>query len=81
MLPSISRLSDTKVLALADAKMDPIQNRRLGELQAKGKAVGLSTDEWHELMALMQIYQSGQLHKSEALAEVVRRGLKPPLSA
>jgi hypothetical protein len=77
--PSVSNLSDAEVLALAEAKMDPIQNQRLGALQAKGKASGLTMDERYELMALMQIYQLGQLRKSEALAEAVQRGLRTPL--
>lgn len=74
--PSVSNLSDADVLALADVKMNPIQNRRLGELQAKGKASGLTMDERCELMALMQICQIGQLRKSEALAEAVQRDLR-----
>ncbi|MGH7597249.1 MAG: hypothetical protein ACREOI_12910 [bacterium] len=77
--PPMSSLSDEEVLALADNKMDPIQNHRLGALQAKGKASGLTVDERYELMALMQIYQLGQLRKSEALAEAVQRGLRTPL--
>jgi hypothetical protein len=77
--PPLSNLSDVEVLALADSKMNPIQNQRLGELQAKGKASGLTIDERYELMALMQICQLGQLRKSEALAEAVRRGLRTPL--
>jgi hypothetical protein len=81
LYPPVSSLSDTEVLALAEAKMDLIQNQRLGTLQEKGKNVGLTTDERYELMALMQIYQIGQLRKSEALAEAVRRGLRPPMSA
>ncbi|MGH7493082.1 MAG: hypothetical protein ACREOO_11880 [bacterium] len=79
--PSVSSLADTEVLALADAKMDSTQNERLGALQAKGKTRGLTPDERYELLALMQIYQLGQLRKSEALAEVVRRGLRKPLPA
>ncbi len=78
---SVSSLSDAEVLALADIKMHPIQNQRLGELQEKGKALGLTIDERYELMALIQIYQLGQLRKSEGMAEAVRRGLRPPLSA
>jgi hypothetical protein len=79
--PPVSSLADMEVLALADAKMDPIQNERLGALQAKGKTSGLTPDERYELLALMQIYQLGQLRKSEALAEAVRRGLRKPLPA
>ncbi len=79
--PPVSAMSDTEVLALADSKMDVVQNQRLGELQAKGKEVGLPHAERYELLTLMQIYQLGQLRKSEALAEAVRRGLRTPLSA
>ncbi|MCI0698804.1 hypothetical protein L0337_43235 [candidate division KSB1 bacterium] len=79
--PPVSSLADAEVLALADAKMDPFQNERLGALQAKGKTSGLTPDERYELLALMQIYQLGQLRKSEALAEAVRRGLRKPLPA
>lgn len=77
--PSISSLSDAEVLQLTDSKMDVVQNRRLGKLQAKGKTVGLSLAERYELFALLKIYQMGQLRKSEGLAEAVQRGLRPPL--
>jgi len=79
--PPVARLSDTEVLALAGSKMDPIQNKRLGQLQTKGKSVGLTTAERYELLALIQIYQLGQLRKSEGLAEAVKRGLQNPLSS
>ena len=79
--PQVADLSDAEVLALADSKMEPTQNQRLGALQAKGKETDLSLAERYELMALLHIYQIGQLHKSEGLAEAVRRGLRPPLSA
>jgi hypothetical protein len=61
--------------------MDATQNQRLGALQTKGKATGSSVAERYELLALLQIYQLGQLRKSEALAEAVRRGLRTPLPA
>jgi hypothetical protein len=61
--------------------MDKIQNQRLGDLQANGKAASLNEAERYELLALLQIYQLGQLRKSEALAEAVKRGLLEPLSA
>ena len=59
--------------------MDDLQNQRLGDLQAKRKATGLTEAERYELLALLQIYQLGQLRKSEALAEAVLRGLRSPL--
>jgi hypothetical protein len=75
----ISLLSDAEVIELANLKMDVVQNQRLGELQAKGKNTGLTEAEGYELLVLMSIYQMGQLRKSMALAEAVRRGLREPL--
>jgi hypothetical protein len=75
----VSTLTDEEVLALADAKMDPVQNDRLAELQTRGKADGLTEAERIELLSLLHLYQVGQLRKSEGLAEAVRRGLRTPL--
>jgi len=80
-IPIVSQLDDTDVLALADSKMDAAQNQRLGELQDRGKTLGLTLAERYELMALLQIYQMGHLRKSEALAEAIRRGLREPRPA
>ena len=79
-LPPAATLSDEDVLALADAKLDPAQNDRLVELQIQGKTGGLTDAERTELLSLLQLYQIGQLRKSEGLAEAVRRGLRDPLS-
>jgi len=78
--PPIAELSDSQVLAIAASKMDEVQNQRLGHLQQKGKVAGLSDAERYELLALLQIYQLGQLRKSQALAEAVQRGLGPSLT-
>jgi hypothetical protein len=75
----VTALSNEEVLALADLKMDAVQNQRLGELQSQGKISPLSQAEQYELLALMQVYRFGQLRKSEALAEAVQRGLRAPL--
>jgi hypothetical protein len=79
--PDIPSMSDEEVLQLADSKMDRVQGKRLGALQTKGKAIGLSPAERHELLALFQIYQTGLLRKSEAMVEAVRRGLRKPITA
>jgi hypothetical protein len=63
----IDTLSDPEILALARAKMSPVQHQRLGELQAQGKASGLSEAEHYELLALLQIYQLGLLRKAAAI--------------
>ena len=75
----VSHLLDSEVIELAKSKMDAVQNQRLGELQAKGKNTGLTEAEGYELLVLISIYQMGQLRKSIALAEAVKRGLREPL--
>jgi hypothetical protein len=79
--PPVSELLDSEVLELADSKMNEAQNQRLGDLQTKGKTAGLTDAERYELLALLQIYQLGQLRKSEALAEAIHRRLREPLAA
>lgn len=75
----VSHLLDSEIIELANSKMDAVQNQRLGELQAKGKNTGLTEAEGYELLVLISIYQMGQLRKSIALAEAVKRGLRDPL--
>ena len=75
----ISYLLDNEVIELSNLKMDIFQNQRLGDLQTKGKSTGLTEAEGYELFVLMSIYQMGQLKKSIALAEAVKRGLREPL--
>ncbi len=77
--PVIANLADTQVVALADAKMDIVSHQRLRELQQKGKTTELVQAEQDELLTLISIYQLGQLRKSAALAEAVKRGLLSPL--
>ena len=80
LYPPVLGLSDEAVLELANKKMDVVQNERLGYLQTKGKPQGLDEAERFELSALMQIYRLGQLRKSEALAEAIRRNLQKPFA-
>ena len=77
--PIGTNLADTQVVALADAKMDRVSHQRLRELQQKGKTTELFPAEQDELLTLISIYQLGQLRKSAALAEAVKRGLLSPL--
>jgi hypothetical protein len=74
LYPPIGSLSDDEVRTLARLKLSENQNDRLGELQAKGKSSDLAEIERYELFALFQIYQFGQLRKSEAIAESTKRG-------
>jgi hypothetical protein len=74
LYPPVSSLSDDEVRTLAGLKLSQNQNDRLGELQAKGKTSDLAEIERYELLSLLQIYQFGQLRKSEAIAESAKRG-------
>jgi hypothetical protein len=78
---TIQDLLDPEIVAMADLKLEQSQNERLGELQSKGKSLGLTELEQFELLMLIQVYRLGQLRKSEGLAEAVRRGLRAPLAA
>jgi hypothetical protein len=77
--PVVTSLSDAQVVAIANAKINPISHQHLSEVQQKGKTTELTPTEGYELITLISIYQLGQLHKSEALAEAVKRGLLPPM--
>lgn len=72
-------LSDAEVLAAAEATLPAEQDKRLSALLARQQAGVLTDAEGAELAALMQLYQTGLLHKAQALREAVRRGLREPL--
>ncbi len=74
LYPPVNSLSDGEVRDLARLKLSLDQNDRLGDLQAKGKGSELTEMERYELLALLQVYQLGQLRKSEAIAEATKRG-------
>jgi hypothetical protein len=77
----IAMLSDTELIALAQSKLSPVQHERLGELQARGKAAGLSESEHYELLALFQIYQMGLLRKAAAIEAAHLRQLPLELAS
>ena len=79
--PSIVNLPDAEVLALTQARMLATEDQRLSVLLAKQQAGQLAAVERPELLALFQAYLHLWLRQSEALAEAVRRGLRPPLTA
>lgn len=77
----ISTLSNEEVIALSKVQMDSVQGERLGKLLEKQRENALTETEQLSLMTLMQIYHQLWLRQSEALAEAVKRGLRPPLEA
>jgi hypothetical protein len=75
----VSSLSNQEVLALANGQMEAGQGQRLTTLLEKQREDMLLESERPELLVLMQVYEQFWLRQSEALAEAVRRGLRPPL--
>lgn len=75
----VASLGDEEVLALADTRLDPVVGQRLSTLLTRQEEALLTEQEQTELMALMQHYQWLWVRQSEALAEAVERGLRPPL--
>ena len=75
----VSTLSDEEVIALSKVQMDQGQGERLGKLLEKQRELTLTATEQVSLMTLMQVYHQLWIRQSEALAEAVKRGLRPPL--
>lgn len=75
----ISALPNEEVIALSKVQMDKAQGERLGKLLEKQRESVLTEPEQLSLMVLMQVYHQLWLRQSEALAEAVKRGLRPPL--
>lgn len=75
----VSTLSDEEVIALSKVQMDQRQGERLGKLLEKQRELTLTATEQVSLMTLMQVYHQLWIRQSEALAEAVKRGLRPPL--
>lgn len=76
----LAKLSDEEVLRLADPRLPRAQERRLTGLLDRQQSGLITGPERNELLALMQVYETGWLRQAEALAEAVRRGLRAPLS-
>jgi hypothetical protein len=75
----VSELSDEEILALTQVQMPADQGQRFSELLGKQREGQLAEPERPELLALAQVYNQLWLRQSEALAEAVRRNLRPPL--
>jgi hypothetical protein len=76
---SVESLSDNEIIILADSMMDSEQNARFSALQDKQQAGTITSAERDELRILLEIYNAGQLRKTQALVEAVKRGLRPRL--
>jgi hypothetical protein len=77
-LRKMESFSDEDVLALADLKLTPDEDRRLGELLELNSAGSLTPSQRDELDGLMRLNMEGMLKKSLGWAEAVRRKLREP---
>jgi hypothetical protein len=77
---TVDVLGNQEILALSKLQMNHAEDTRLSQLLDQQQAGLLDEHGRHELMGLMQIYQSLLLRQAEALAEAVRRGLREPLT-
>ena len=77
--PPVESLNDAAVLELCDARLPERTASRLSLLLEARDRGARDTESDAEMEGLMQTYQSLWLRQSEALAEAVRRGLRPPL--
>jgi len=75
----VAEWSDAEILKAADAELPADADQQLSELLHRQQAGILTAEERTRLSSLMELYQSGLLHKAQALREAVRRGLREPL--
>lgn len=78
---AMTALSDDDVLALSQLKMQAEQGERLSLLLGKQREGQLTQADRDDLLTLVQIYGQLWIRQSEALAEAVKRGLRPPLDS
>lgn len=78
---NVESLSDSEVIALAELKMAPNQQKILHNLLEKNGEGELTSVEKKQLDAMMEVYEDALLRKAQALRVGVQRGLLPPLSS
>ena len=76
----VESLPDEELLEVADSMMDEVQNAWMSALQYKQQAGTITDEEKAELKILLEIFEAGQLRKTQALVEAVNRRLRKPLS-
>jgi hypothetical protein len=77
----VEKLSDVEVLALAELKMPPKQQKQLHKLLDKNGEGELTSVEKNKLDEMMEVYEIALLRKAQAMRVAVERGLMKPLSA
>lgn len=77
----VTALSDRDILTLSQVQMEKAQGEQMDELLRQQSEGDLTQEGQRTLSALVQVYHSLWLRQSLALAESVRRGLRPHLQA
>jgi hypothetical protein len=77
----VEKLSDVEVLALAELKMPPKQQKQLHKLLDKNGEGELTSVEKNKLDEMMEVYNDALLTKARAMRVAVERGLMKPLSS
>lgn len=78
-LADFAQMGDEEILRLADSQMPSDQSNRMSDLLVRQREGQADRLELAELSMLMHFYETGQLLKAGALAEVARRELRGPL--
>jgi hypothetical protein len=77
--PPVEAISDEKLLALCDLRLDDARQSALSDLLALQREAPLDPEARDELHSLMLDYRRGLVLKARAWKEAVARGLKPGL--
>jgi len=74
---AVEALDDQRILALADLQPDRGWSDRFSELQARQSEGVLTEPEQRELFVFLREYEIDLLRKATAMAQAVKRGLRP----
>jgi hypothetical protein len=77
----VEQLPNDQVLALADSKMNEVQETELSDLLARQREGTLDRTSRVRLTELMDIYRHGMVRKAQAIQVAVERGLRSPLNS
>ena len=77
----VETLTDQEILTLSESMMDEALSVRMSMLSHKQQMGSINLAERAELHMLLEIFETGQIRRTQALIEAVRRGLiEPPHS-
>lgn len=77
----VESLTNDHLLALTNLQMSSEYDTRHSSLLYQQQSGTMSPVEHRELQTLQRVYEIGMIFKSRALAEAVKRGLRPSLES